>query len=74
MTETAHRELRQAPACNTKRAAKAINYMFKLAKDYRPIKRLYNYNYYGTSCRGFDSGIMTRGGKARSGYTRSRRG
>jgi hypothetical protein len=60
--------------CNTKRAAKAINYMFKLAKDYRPIKRLYNYNYYGTSCRGFDSGIMTRGGKARSGYYAFKKG
>jgi hypothetical protein len=60
--------------CNTKRAAKAINYMFKLAKDYRPIKRLYNYNYYGTSCRGFDSGIMTKGGKARAGYYAFKKG
>ncbi len=60
--------------CNTKRAAKAIKYMFKLAKDFRPIKRLYNYNYYGTSCKGFDSGIMTKGGKARRGYYAFKKG
>jgi hypothetical protein len=54
--------------CNTKRAAKAVAYMFKLAKDFRPVKRVYNYNWYGTSCKGFDAGLMTKSGKPRAGY------
>jgi hypothetical protein len=54
--------------CNTKRAAKAVAYMFQLAKDYKPVKRLYNYNYYGANCKGFDAGLMTKGGKPRAAY------
>jgi hypothetical protein len=57
--------------CSTKRAAKAINYMFRLAKRYRrDVTRLYAYNFYGTkpSCNNFDSGLVAWNGKKRKGY------
>lgn len=54
--------------CSTKRAARAVAYMFNLAKDYKPVKRLYNYNWYGANCQGFDAGLMTKGGRPRAGY------
>jgi hypothetical protein len=57
--------------CSTTRAAKALKYMFVLARRYRhQVSRLYAYNYYGTkpSCNGFDSGLVAHNGKARKGY------
>jgi len=57
--------------CSTTRAAKAVKYMFSLAKRYRAdIDRLYAYNFYGTkpSCNDFDAGLLTWNGKARKGY------
>jgi hypothetical protein len=57
--------------CSPKRAAKALKYMFRLAKRYRrDVTRLYAYNFYGTkpSCNNFDSGLVTWNGKRRPGY------
>jgi hypothetical protein len=57
--------------CSTTRAAKAIKYMFRVAKRYRrDIDRLYAYNFYGTqpSCNDFDAGLLTWNGKKRKGY------
>ena len=57
--------------CSTNRAAKAIKYMFGLARRYRrDIDRLYAYNFFGTkpSCNDFDAGLLTWNGKARKGY------
>lgn len=59
--------------CSTKRAAKAIKFMFRLAKRYRrDVTRLYAYNFFGTkpSCDGanFDSGLVAWNGKKRAGY------
>lgn len=57
--------------CSTTRAARAVNYMFKLARRYRrSVSRLYAYNWFGTkpSCRGFDSGLVAYNGKLRKGY------
>ena len=58
--------------CSTTRAAKAIKYMFRLAKRYRrDVTRLYAYNFYGTkpSCNNFDSGLLSWDGKRRKGYS-----
>ncbi|MEO6496840.1 MAG: hypothetical protein ABIO51_05060 [Solirubrobacteraceae bacterium] len=57
--------------CSTTRAARAVNYMFKLARKYRrSVSRLYAYNWFGTkpSCTGFDSGLVAHNGKLRKGY------
>jgi hypothetical protein len=57
--------------CSTTRAAKALKYMFTLARKYRrSVSRLYAYNFYGTkpSCNGFDSGLLAHNGKQRKGY------
>lgn len=57
--------------CSTTRAAKALKYMFVLARKYRrQVSRLYAYNFYGTkpSCSGFDSGLVAFNGKRRKGY------
>jgi hypothetical protein len=57
--------------CSTTRAAKALKYMFVLARKYkRSVTRLYAYNYFGTkpSCHGFDSGLVAHNGKPRKGY------
>ncbi|MFL5846285.1 MAG: hypothetical protein ACJ762_16480 [Solirubrobacteraceae bacterium] len=58
--------------CSTTRAAKALKYMFTLARKYKSsVSRLYAYNFYGTkpSCNGFDSGLVAYNGKKRKGYT-----
>jgi hypothetical protein len=58
--------------CSTTRAARALKYMFTLARKYRrSVSRLYAYNFYGTkpSCNGFDSGLLAHNGKRRKGYT-----
>ena len=57
--------------CSPNRAAKALKYMFVLARKYRrQVKRLYAYNWFGTqpSCNGFDSGLVNYKGKPRKGY------
>ena len=57
--------------CSTSRAARALKYMFSLARRYRAqVSRLYAYNYFAPkkACTGFDSGLVTHGGKARRGY------
>lgn len=57
--------------CSTTRAAKAVRYMFGLAKRYRrDIDRIYAYNFFGTkpSCNDFDAGLLTWNGKKRKGY------
>jgi len=57
--------------CSTSRAARALTYMFHLARVYRAsVSRLYAYNYFAPkrACQGFDSGLVTHGGKARKGY------
>lgn len=60
--------------CNTRRAANRLGYMFSLARRYRgTITRLYNYNYYGTNCRGFDSGLVNAKGASRPGYNTFRK-
>ena len=48
------------PAPAERRAAKAIDYMFKLVKRFRrDIKRLYIYNFFGDDCAGrFDAGMV----------------
>jgi hypothetical protein len=51
------------------RAAKAINYMFKLAASNSRIARLYIYNWYGgTSETRFDAGLVDLYGAPRPGY------
>jgi hypothetical protein len=52
------------------RAADALRRMFRLASQYRSrIKRLYIYNWYGTSRKArFDAGLVDAKGKPRPGY------
>jgi hypothetical protein len=57
--------------CSPARAARALKYMFALARKYRrSVTRLYAYNYFGPkpSCKGFDSGLVNHQGKPRQGY------
>jgi hypothetical protein len=57
--------------CSPHRAAKAISYMFTLARTYRRyVKRLYAYNWTGAGCVGFafDAGLMSPTGARRQGY------
>ncbi|HSD79969.1 MAG TPA: hypothetical protein VLB47_04880 [Solirubrobacteraceae bacterium] len=55
--------------CSEKRAARAISYMFSLARKFRrDVKRLYAYNWSGSNCKGFDAGLTRRNGKVRPGY------
>lgn len=55
--------------CNPRRAASRTSYMFRLAKKYdRYVERLYNYNFFGADCRGFDAGLITAGGARRPAY------
>jgi hypothetical protein len=55
--------------CSTRRAARSISYMFKLAKRFdRYVERLYAYNWTGADCRGFDAGLVSHTGKIRPGY------
>lgn len=56
-------------AYNEKRAAKAIRYMFTLARSNKRIKRLYTYSFYGVPrTERFDAGIVGPGGNKRPGY------
>jgi hypothetical protein len=57
--------------CSTRRAAKAVSYMFTLARRYRRyVKRLYAYNWTGDGCRGyaFDAGLTSPTGARRAAY------
>jgi hypothetical protein len=57
--------------CSTRRAAKAVSYMFTLARTFkRYVKRLYAYNWTGAGCQGlaFDAGLTTSTGARRQGY------
>ncbi|GAC1588622.1 MAG: hypothetical protein NVS3B5_21610 [Sphingomicrobium sp.] len=54
---------------NTKRAAKAIKFMFKLANSNKRIKRLYIFNWTGGDpSERFDAGLTNPDGTARPGY------
>jgi hypothetical protein len=57
--------------CSPARAARAIGYMFTLARTFRhDVSRLYVYNWFGTrpSCRTFDAGLVAFNGTPRRGY------
>jgi hypothetical protein len=57
--------------CSPARAARALKYMFTLARRYRrDVTRLYAYNWFGTkpSCKGFDAGLVNHNGTPRKGY------
>ena len=60
--------------CDLTRQVKAVKYMFTLTKKFRKdIKRLYSYNYFGTSqanCQAgaFDAGLVDENGNARPAY------
>jgi hypothetical protein len=56
--------------CDAPKAARAISYMFTLAKRYRrDVTRLYAYNWTGSDCNGFDAGLTNRDGSLRPGYS-----
>jgi hypothetical protein len=52
-----------------RRAARATKYMFRLARSYRRIKRLYIYSWWGER-RGarFDAGLVNPDGSTRRAY------
>ena len=55
--------------CNEQRAAKSVSRMFGLARSYRRyIKRLYVYNWTGSDCNGFDTGLTKANGQLRPAY------
>jgi hypothetical protein len=64
------------PGPAERRAAKAIDYMFKLVKQFRrDFQRLYIYNFFGDACQGrFDAGIVKSNSdpEPRAGYNRVR--
>ena len=56
--------------CNEKRAATAVSNMFSLARaSRRDIKRLYVYNWTGSDCNGFDTGLTRADGSLRPAYS-----
>jgi hypothetical protein len=63
--------------CNAKkpkaaevRASKAVANMFQIARSQRRyIKRLYVYNWAGSNCRGFDTGLTRRNGTLRPAFS-----
>jgi hypothetical protein len=55
--------------CDEHRAAKAVTQTFKVAKTYdASVTRLYDYNWTGNSCQGFDTGLTRADGTLREGY------
>ena len=66
-----------SPGTAERRAAKAIDYMFKLVKQFRrDVQRLYIYNFFGDACQGrFDAGLVKSNSDPtpRPGYERVRR-
>jgi hypothetical protein len=63
-------EFASAFPCDVDRQANRTQYMFDLAKRFRShVKRLYNYNYYGTDCSTrFDAGLVNADGTPRPAY------
>lgn len=58
------------PAAAEKRASAAVANMFRIAKAQRSsIKRLYVYNWSGSNCRGFDTGLTRRNHSLRPAFT-----
>ena len=59
--------------CSEKRAATSVSRMFSLARSFRRyIKRLYVYNWTGSDCHGFDTGMTRANGSLRPSYFRLR--
>jgi hypothetical protein len=55
--------------CNESHAATSVSRMFSLARSFRRyIKRLYVYNWVGSNCNGFDTGLTRGNGQLRPGY------
>ena len=63
-------EFSTAFPCNVNRQANRTQYMFDLAKRFKTyVKRVYNYNYYGTDCSTrFDAGLVNANGTPRPAY------
>jgi hypothetical protein len=63
-------EFSTAFPCNVNRQANRTQYMFDLAKRFKAdVKRLYDYNYYGTDCSTrFDAGLVNANGSPRPAY------
>jgi len=63
-------EFSTAFPCNVNRQANRTQYMFDLAKRFKAdVKRLYDYNYYGTDCSTrFDAGLVNANGTPRPAY------
>jgi hypothetical protein len=63
-------EFSTAFPCNVNRQANRTQYMFDLAKRFKSnVKRVYNYNYYGTDCSTrFDAGLVNANGSPRPAY------
>ena len=57
---------------NARRQARAIRWMFRLARRTPRIERLYVYTWFGGMTPGFDSGLVIRG-KQRRAYTEFRK-
>jgi hypothetical protein len=56
--------------CDEHRAAKAVTQTFKVARTYdASVTRLYDYNWTGNDCAGFDTGLTRADGSLREGYT-----
>jgi Glycosyl hydrolase catalytic core len=57
-----------------RRAASRTKYMFKLARKYKRIKRIYNYRWFGEPRTArFDAGLVNPDGSARPGLTQFRK-
>ena len=55
--------------CNEHNAATSVHRMFGLARSFRRfVKRLYVYNWLGSDCHGFDTGLTRANGALRPGY------
>ena len=57
---------------NARRQARAISWMFRLARSMPRIKRLYVYTWFGEMTPGFDAGLVVRG-KQRRAYAEFRK-
>jgi hypothetical protein len=56
--------------CDEHRAAKAVTQTFKVAETYdSSVSRLYDYNWTGNDCQGFDTGLTRSDGSLREGYS-----
>jgi hypothetical protein len=56
--------------CDEHRAAKAVTQTFRVARTYdASVTRLYDYNWTGNNCQGFDTGLTRGDGSLREGYS-----